>query len=74
MWQRNKLCAIDDFSESGVNASFAYLEKIQLRALDDVIWVASCSSSMLSITNTTALPWAMKPYLEKFILGGKVWT
>ena len=30
------------FSESGVNASFAYLEKIQLRALDEIIWVASC--------------------------------
>ncbi len=42
VWQRNKLRAIDDFSESGVNASFAYLEKIQLRALDEIIWVASC--------------------------------
>ena len=42
VWQRNKLRAIDDFSESGVNASFAYLEKIQLRALDEIIWVAAC--------------------------------
>ena len=46
VWQRSKLraiAAIDDFSESGVNASFAYLEKIQLRALDEIIWVAACS-------------------------------
>ena len=42
VWQRNKLRAIDGFSESGVNASFAYLEKIQLRALDEIIWVAAC--------------------------------
>ena len=42
VWQRNKLRAIDDFSESGVNASFAYLEKIRLRALDEIIWVATC--------------------------------
>ena len=42
VWQRNKLRAIDDSSESGVNASFAYLEKIQLGALDEIIWVASC--------------------------------
>ena len=42
VWQRSKLRAIDDFSESGVNASFAYLEKIQLRALDEIIWVAAC--------------------------------
>ena len=37
-----KLRAIDDFSESEVNASFVYLQKIQLRALDEIIWVAAC--------------------------------
>lgn len=41
VWQRNKLRAIYDFSESGVNASFAHLEKIQLRTLDEKIWVAT---------------------------------
>ena len=25
-----------------MNASFAYLEKIQLRALDEIIWAAAC--------------------------------
>ena len=40
--QRNKLRAIDDFSESGVNSSFAYLEKIHLKALDETVWIACC--------------------------------
>ena len=40
--QRGKLRAIDDFTESGVNSSFGYLEKIQLKALDEIIWIASC--------------------------------
>ena len=42
LMQRNKLRAIDDFSESGDNASFAYLEKIQLKALDETVWIACC--------------------------------
>ena len=40
--QRDKIRAIDDFTESGVNSSFGYLEKIQLKALDEIIWIASC--------------------------------
>ena len=42
LMQRDKLRAIDDFSESGVNASFAYLEKIQLKSLDETVWIACC--------------------------------
>ena len=42
VWQRNKWRPIDDFSESGVNACFSYLEKVDLKAFDEVIWTASC--------------------------------
>ena len=42
VWQRSKWRPIDDFSECGVNASFAYVEKIQLRALDEILWIANC--------------------------------
>ena len=42
VWQRSKWRAIDDFSECGVNATFSYLEKIDLKALDEVVWMACC--------------------------------
>ena len=42
VWQRSKWRPIDDYTECGVNASFGYLEKIDLRALDQTVWVASC--------------------------------
>ena len=42
VWQRSKWRPIDDFSECGVNSSYAYFEKIDLKALDEVIWIASC--------------------------------
>ena len=37
VWQRSKWRAIDEFSECGVNATFSYLEKIDLKALDEVV-------------------------------------
>ena len=42
VWQRSKWRAIDDFSECGVNSTFAYFEKIDLKALDEVVWMACC--------------------------------
>ena len=42
VWQRSKWRPIDDFSECGVNATFSYLEKIDLKALDEVVWLACC--------------------------------
>eukprot|EP00435_Cladocopium_sp_Y103_P013398 s4340_g3.t1 len=40
VWQRSKWRAIDDFSECGVNSTFSYLERIDLKALDEIIWIA----------------------------------
>ena len=42
VWQRSKWRPIDDFSECGVCSSYAYFEKMDLKALDEVIWIASC--------------------------------
>ena len=42
LWQRSKWRAIDDFSECGVNSTFSYLEKVDLKALDEIVWMA-CS-------------------------------
>ena len=42
VWQRSKWRAIDDFSECGVNATFSYLEKIDLKALDEIVWMSCC--------------------------------
>ncbi|CAE7265821.1 unnamed protein product, partial [Symbiodinium sp. CCMP2456] len=39
--QRAKLRCIDDLSENAVNASWEVAEKIDLRALDELLWVAS---------------------------------
>lgn len=40
VYQRDKWRAIDDFSECGVNSSFAYFERVDLKALDEIIWTA----------------------------------
>ena len=37
--QRSKLRPIDDFSEPGTNSSFSYLEKVDLKALDESVWI-----------------------------------
>ena len=42
VWQRSKWRAIDDFSECGVNSTFSYLEKVDLKALDEIVWMACC--------------------------------
>eukprot|EP00438_Fugacium_kawagutii_P022633 Skav216773 [mRNA] locus=scaffold3064:4705:6270:+ [translate_table: standard] len=42
VWQRSKWRAIDDFSECGVNSSFAYFERVDLKALDETLWIACC--------------------------------
>ena len=39
--QRAKLRCIDDLSENGVNSSWEVAEKIDLRALDELLWVTS---------------------------------
>ena len=42
VWQRSKWRAIDDFSECGVNSTFSYLEKVDLKALDEIVWISCC--------------------------------
>lgn len=42
VWQRSKWRPIDDFTECGVNSSFAYSEKVDLKALDETVWIANC--------------------------------
>eukprot|EP00435_Cladocopium_sp_Y103_P066931 s1136_g29.t1 len=42
VWQRSKWRPIDDFSECGVNSTFSYLERVDLKALDEIIWMACC--------------------------------
>ena len=74
VWQRNKLRAIDDFSESGVNASFAYLEKIQLRALDEIIWVAACFIKYAIHHEHFSFDLGGETMSGRFILGGKILT
>ena len=38
--QKSKCRPIDDFSENGVNACFGSVERVDLRALDEVVWSA----------------------------------
>eukprot|EP00435_Cladocopium_sp_Y103_P035891 s2230_g9.t1 len=42
LWQRSKWRAIDDFRECGVHSTFSYLERIDLEALDETIWMECC--------------------------------
>ena len=36
--QKNKCRPIDDFSENGVNSCFGSVERVDLRALDEIVW------------------------------------
>ena len=40
VFQKDKWRAIDDFSENGVNGSFGSMEKVDLRALDETVWLS----------------------------------
>ena len=40
VWQSHKWRPIDDLSENGVNSAFSVCERIDLKALDETIWVA----------------------------------
>ena len=40
VFQKDKWRPIDDFSENGVNGSFGSLEKVDLRALDETVWIS----------------------------------
>lgn len=39
VWQRNKWRPIDDLSENGVNSAISCEERIDLRALDETVWL-----------------------------------
>ena len=41
VWQSSKWRPIDDFTENAVNSTYTVCERIQLRAMDETIWVAS---------------------------------
>ena len=45
--QKDKWRCIDDYTECGVNACFGSFEKIDLRALDEIVWVVSCLVKMV---------------------------
>eukprot|EP00435_Cladocopium_sp_Y103_P001065 s5055_g1.t1 len=40
VWQSSKWRPIDDLSENGVNSAYTVCEKINLRALDETIWMS----------------------------------
>ena len=40
VFQKDKWRPIDDFSENGVNGSFGSMEKVDLRALDETVWLS----------------------------------
>ena len=40
VFQKDKWRPIDDFSENGVNGSFGSMEKVDLRALDETVWIS----------------------------------
>ena len=40
VFQKDKWRPIDDFSENGVNGSFGSMEKMDLRALDETVWLS----------------------------------
>ena len=47
VWQREKWRPIDDLSENGVNLTVSTFEKVDLRALDETVWI--CKSMMCAI-------------------------
>ena len=53
VWQRNKWRPIDDFSDNGVNSCYSVVEKIDLRALDETVWV--CAAFLRSTLATGAV-------------------
>ena len=40
VFQKDKWRPIDDFSENGVNGSFGSMEKVDLRAMDESVWIS----------------------------------
>ena len=40
VFKKDKWGPIDDFSENGVNGSFGSMEKVDLRALDETVWLS----------------------------------
>ena len=48
VWQSSgtkiKLRPIDDYSENRVNGAFAYSDKLELKALDQIIWMAAATT------------------------------
>ena len=40
VYQKDKWRPIDDFSENGVNGCFGSMEKVDLRALDETVWLS----------------------------------
>ena len=50
VWQSSgevrKLRPIDDYAENRVNASFSYLDKLDLRAMDQIVWSAVAITKM----------------------------
>ena len=40
VFQKDKWRPIDDFSENGVNGSFGSMERVDLRALDETVWIS----------------------------------
>ena len=42
VFQRGKWRPIDDFTEAGTNGAFGSVERIDLRALDEIVWSCAC--------------------------------
>ena len=51
-WQRNKWRPIDDLSENGVNSAISCEERIDLRALDETVWLCRMLMNCTSETGT----------------------
>ena len=68
--QKSKCRPIDDFSENGVNACFGSVERVDLRALDEVVWSAMVVMRSLRVAKLTSLA-VHNPRLWIFmIIGG----
>ena len=54
LWQRNKLRAIDDLTESAVNQAWEVMERVSLPALDEIGWLCMAIMKVAASRNVDA--------------------
>ena len=73
VWQSSgdvvKLRPIDNYAENRVNSAFSYLDKLDLRALDQVVWAAVAITRMAMKRIAEDINWTDMSVFDEFCKG-----